>query len=201
MIKTDNSSLPAKLNIRRYFLDKYATGEFTVIDCCAGYQEIWTVLRKEYPECNYCGIDKRKIEGVLHADSKRILSTGMVADVIDIDTYGSPWGHWHNLIPNIKNETIVFLTIGSTGMRNQSKQAMKIAGLQFSKLKLPGTLAGKFDNIINMRNIKAVEQYSYVIVNEAKIIESKNVKYIGLHLQSRAKYDIIKEKERGVPCQ
>ena len=111
--KTDNSHLAAKLGLRRYFLDRYHAGErIRVIDCCAGESVIWTTLRREY-EVDYWGIDKERKRGRMHLDSIRVLQQpGWRADVVDIDTYGSPWGHWMALLENATQPLTVFLTYG-----------------------------------------------------------------------------------------
>lgn len=40
----------------------------------------------------------------------------MGANVIDVDTYGSPYGHWFAALPNIIHPTMFFLTFGKMSM-------------------------------------------------------------------------------------
>ncbi len=110
----DNSALEAKLDLRRRFLDKYhAQFPINVLDCCRGDGVIWSRLREEYPVTSYWGVDYKKKPGYLVVDSRRLLKTpGWPQNVIDIDTYGSPWEHWLALIKNVSKPTTVFLTIG-----------------------------------------------------------------------------------------
>jgi hypothetical protein len=110
----DNSNLDAKLDLRRYFLDKYHSAvPPDVLDCCQGDGKIWQQLRSEYEIKSYWGVDYKKKKGRLAIDSKRLLSSsGLSQNVIDVDVYGSPWGHWLELIKNVHRPTTVFLTIG-----------------------------------------------------------------------------------------
>jgi hypothetical protein len=112
--KTDNANLPAKLDLRRYFLRKYhADGTGRVMDCCAGSGRLWGTLRNEFVIASYWALDLKTKRGRLKVDSSRILAQrGWTENIIDIDTYGSPWTHWENMLPNITAPTTAFLTIG-----------------------------------------------------------------------------------------
>lgn len=179
--KTDNAHLEDKLALRRYFLTKHAAEPFTVIDCCAGSGHIWNPLRKEY-RCSYFGIDVKQKNGRLRAESQRILQAGATADVIDIDTYGSPWEHWLNVLPFINKKTIVFITIGSTHTGNQQKAALEISGLRFNQLRCPPTLSAKFKEII--ASCCVAQCYNHgILIAEAQKVEYKRVCYIGLCLK------------------
>lgn len=132
--KTDNSNLPAKLELRRYFLRKYHGIEATeVLDCCQGSGFIWSRLRCEFNVRSYWGLDVKPKKGRLKIDSSRVLEQpGWPQNVIDIDTYGSPWKHWFALIRTIAHPTTVFLTVGqvATGTVGRlSKEAITAMGL------------------------------------------------------------------------
>ncbi|HZU48538.1 MAG TPA: hypothetical protein VFA16_15010, partial [Mycobacterium sp.] len=92
--KTDNGNLEAKLGLRRHFLRRYhMENKPMVLDCCQGDGIIWRKLRQEF-ECDYWGVDVKPKRGRLSIDSVRILAQpGWPHDVLDIDTYGSPWRH------------------------------------------------------------------------------------------------------------
>ena len=113
--KTDNHNPKAKLDLRRYFLRKYhADGPIHVMDCCQGSGVLWNTLREEFAVDSYWGLDLKPKKGRLKIDSTRILAQpGWMQNVIDIDTYGSPWKHWAAMLPNIVRPTTVFLTWGS----------------------------------------------------------------------------------------
>lgn len=104
MKKTDNTNLPAKLDLRRRFLRKYhAEDPANVLDCCQGDGVIWKTLRREFTIAGYWGVDTKRKPGRLRLDSSRILAqAGWLQNVVDIDTYGSPWRHWLAMLPNVK---------------------------------------------------------------------------------------------------
>jgi tRNA G26 N,N-dimethylase Trm1 len=96
--------------LRRYFLRKYPCS--SVLDCCAGYGLIWSQLRSEF-QVEYTGMDTRNIPGILKMDSKRYLASGKwSADCVDIDTWGSPWGHLIETVKHMGESCVVFLTNG-----------------------------------------------------------------------------------------
>lgn len=133
-VKHDNSALPAKLKLRRRYLDKYTSGRIRVIDACAGEQSrIWSKLRDEY-DVSYMGLDKKSVgRGVVRADSIRWLRTVPIeADVVDIDTYGEPWQHLYALAGNHPgHDLVVFLSYGyvGKGVGNISKLMKQSAGI------------------------------------------------------------------------
>lgn len=91
--KTDNHNLRAKLDLRRAMLRKLKPG-FSVLDCFAGEQKIWTRLRQEFECGEYLSIDEKPGRGRLKMDSLRFLQNQKwSADVVDLDCYGCPWDH------------------------------------------------------------------------------------------------------------
>ena len=145
---SDNRDISSKLELRRYFLEKYHSGEeegvsdsIKVFDCCQGSGVIWTHLQEEYSVDNYWGVDVKAKKGRIAVDSSRILSQpGWKDNVIDIDTYGAPWKHWLCMLPNVVRPTTVFLTIGGqkNGVRASSNVELKAIGVTLSRL--PGAL-------------------------------------------------------------
>ena len=176
--RQDNQFLAEKLEIRRHFLDKYPTGDkkFNVIDCCAGEkQEIWTQLRKEY-DVTYLGIDKKKVgKGVLKIDASRWLSqTEWKADVIDIDTYGEPWGIWEAALENfIGEEVTIFLTYCNVPVNNAVGLMSKVVR---KRLDLPEdwkiwharVLGGHTKNVM----------LAYALKCGFEVVESTRIKFI-----------------------
>lgn len=111
-MKTGNSFISAKLNLRRYFLKKYPSAPYRVVDCYAGDQAIWKRLGQEYP-IQYIGLDKNKAsDGVINIAAEKWLSqTEWLADVVDIDSKKDPWGAYFALLENfVGDEITVFLT-------------------------------------------------------------------------------------------
>lgn len=119
--KTDNSNLGIKVDLRRKYLDRY--GGTACLDCCQGDTKIWGVLREEYPDIKYMGVDKKKKSGRHKIDSARLLKlNGLQWDVVDIDVYGDPFRHYILLYKNMTLPTTVFLTFwhGMGAMSNIS---------------------------------------------------------------------------------
>jgi hypothetical protein len=120
--KTDNAFLESKLELRRWFLDEFKDKERRVFDACQGSMALWSILRKEYELTSYWGVDVKPKKGRVTVDSARVLALpGFRDNIVDVDTYGEPWKHWRALLPNIKQPTTVFLTVGgvrSLGLNN-----------------------------------------------------------------------------------
>lgn len=144
--KTDNHNPGAKLELRRYFLRKYHAAPPRVLDCCQATGRLWLELRKEFPLLEYWGVDLAPKKGRLKIDSVRILDQpGWRQEVVDIDTYGSPWRHWFALLRNCDHSVTVFLTIGIVRIFGGGTDAetMRELGLDsvFEKIKARGIKA------------------------------------------------------------
>lgn len=129
--KVDNANLPAKLDLRRYFLRKYhADAPPDVLDCCQGSGVLWTNLRREFPVRSYWGLDQKPKPGRLQVDSARVVAqAGWSQNVVDVDTYGSPWKHWEGIVANLSRPTTVFLTIGHWGVGLTDKLVFEALGI------------------------------------------------------------------------
>jgi len=190
-IKTDNSHLAHKLLIRRHFLQKYhGNGAIPVVfDCCQGEGIIWKALRQEF-QVQYWGVDLKSKPGRPRVDSLRILKLpGFHADIIDIDTYGSPWKHWFALLPKIQKPMTVFMTIGHTPpLVNAPDHAMlAAAGLNFRRLRLPSTIGSQLHDFCLSYCLTRTYVYDIIIVETAECIAPGNARYLGLRLEKRAK--------------
>lgn len=116
--KTDNHDPRAKLSLRRYFLERYHPhGTARILDCCMGSGFLWRELRKKWSIAEYVGLDMKAKKGRLKIDSARYLEAGGWShDIIDIDTYGSPWRHWLTALNHASGSMTIFLTIGMIRM-------------------------------------------------------------------------------------
>lgn len=183
--QTDNSHLQAKLDLRRLFLDKYHHNQPPdVLDCCQGSGTIWEQLKQEYVLNSYWGVDYKKKKGRMAIDSRRLLSSpGLIQNVIDIDTYGSPWDHWLALIKNIQRPTTVFLTIGS-GMVTAMQPAATGAHLIGFPPSTPTCLQAKMGCQIAPRILLTrCEQYDTILAEAIEAeCEGAHARYIGCHL-------------------
>lgn len=109
----DSSNLSAKLALRRYYLQKYhADGPVRVFDACQGDGVIWSALAEEF-KVDVFGCDIKRKKGRLKGNSVAVIGAeGFKADIIDIDTYGSPFQHLFALMRTLTDATTVFATFG-----------------------------------------------------------------------------------------
>lgn len=189
MAKTDNHNLPAKLDLRRYFLRRYHQQPFSVFDACQGNAKIWTKLRKEFPVSRYWGVDHIRKAGRLKIDSSRVLAqSGWTDDVIDVDTYGEPWTHWLGILKNMQSEATIFLTISKpkpmAGIASLSRLAMEAIGLSIKKV--PPTLTANLSGLAaDFLLSKALDKFNIIEAMEAQN-PGGNVRYIGIRLSRKA---------------
>lgn len=181
--KTDNSNIDAKLTLRRHFLDLYPPK--SVFDCCQGDKKIWSNLLAHYPT-KYLGVDLKSKKGRLKIDSKRILGqAGWDYDVIDIDTYGSPWGHWVNVLKYSSGDVTVFLTIGlvKIGGGSLSAEAMDWLGLNKFQPKISFALAASCNDMSVSYGLDRSRLHGFGIELALEAPCSKNARYIGVRLK------------------
>lgn len=112
--RTDNANTPLKLSLRRELLRPLAARkpDFSVLDCCAGSGLLWHELKREFPAARVTPLDFKAAPGRLKIKSERFLEVNADFDVIDVDTWGSPWAHFKAILEAPKRERVVFLTYG-----------------------------------------------------------------------------------------
>lgn len=182
--KTDNSRLGSKLALRRHFLDRYhKDSPPRVFDACQGEGVIWQALRADYP-MTYWGVDKKRRSGRMSIDSTRILAEpGWRFDVIDVDTYGSPWKHWAGILKNAPGAVTVFLTIGSTMFVGSTDTW--VLGVLGMDAKLIERLPMSFRRIVSDMGTEyalasALKRFKVVDCKEAE--PASGARYIGVRL-------------------
>jgi len=192
---TDNASPSGKLALRRYYLDRYHKGETPVVlDCCQAEAKLWTTLRQEYT-VKYWGVDKVAKKGRLAIDSTRLLNRkGLPYDVIDVDTYGSPWAHWVTMLPNLIKPTTVFLTVGRAGgIAAIDKAVLDALGLTTVAAHIPRALWWKLAEVALEACLSKCYLYQIIITEAHEVIpESTNARYFGFRLTPLASRDIIR---------
>lgn len=186
--KTDNHNLEAKLDLRRYFLAKYhAAAPPAVIDCCEGEGHIWNQLRREFAVARHWGIDVKRKAGRLQLDSVRLLEQpGWAADVIDIDTYGSPWKHWAALLPNLPGPATVFLTIGTKNLMPRPADVVELEALGLLPLarRLPKTLSGKVARVSAPHCLALAGRHGLRVSEAAEALADANrARYLGVRVE------------------
>ena len=186
--QTDNHNLPAKLALRLHFLHQYhLPATANVLDCCMGTGKIWSEIRKEYQISQYWGVDLKPKKGRIKIDSAKILNQpGWKQDVIDVDTYGSPWEHWEAILKYATKPITVFLTIVRAGIAGSTcNSALRLLGVpqQIQEL-LPSSLRGKLsEKATDLALAKALTRYRMIEVKEA--VSDGNARYIGVRLEPK----------------
>lgn len=181
--KTDNHDPRAKLWLRRHFLTRYhADGSARVLDCCQATGFLWRVLMSEFAVAEYVGLDVKPRKGRLKIDSARYLDAGGWShDVIDIDTYGSPWRHWLAVLRFAPGPVTVFLTIGLIRMGgggSMQTEAKRILGIP---PKTPcGIIGGLHDHALRYCLSAALDRFDVVEAVEAE--SNGSARYIGIRL-------------------
>lgn len=182
--KTDNHDPKAKLNLRRYFLEKYyPAGTAKVLDCCQGSGFIWNVLQKEFSLAEYVGLDVKPKKGRLKIDSVRYLQAGKWChNFIDIDTYGSPWKHWLAVLKERPENCTVCLTIGFVRMGGGRLCNEAINLMNLPKI-TPISLTGKLHELSISYCLTACYKYNMIAVEAVEAASNGNARYIGVRIK------------------
>jgi hypothetical protein len=184
--KTDNGRLDSKLDLRRYFLRRYhADGRPAVFDACQGSGVLWKALLREF-DCRYWGVDVKPARGRLKIDSVRVLAQpGWRFEVIDIDTYGSPWKHWREVLAHSPQSVTVFLTIGATNVGGATDSAaLEVLGLGEIGGRMPTSFRGALSDLATEYCLAfALERWHVVECKEAPA--NMRTRYIGIRLEPR----------------
>ena len=185
-VETDNSALPSKLALRRHFLRAYHAGTRPLVfDACAGSSVIWRTLAQEF-DVQYWGVDVKPRRGRLTIDSIRILQQpGWTFDVIDIDTYGSPWEHWAAMLPHVRKPTTVCLTWGNVWYGVAPGAIHKVLGLSF-RVKPPAMLLAKAYRYALPYLLDQARQHGVRISEACEAPSAGSVRYFGLRLEPGA---------------
>jgi hypothetical protein len=185
--RTDNHDPRAKLELRRYFLRKYhADGPIHVLDCCQGGGLLWRTLRQEFTLTSYWGLDLKPRKGRLKLDSVRVLAqAGWPQNVVDIDTYGSPWKHWAAMLPNVARPTTVFLTWGNGGPNRVQISNYELAAMGIrlpSITRMSGPITHNLQKIL--LSYLLTRSCGYAKITEAvEALSHGNARYLGLRLE------------------
>ena len=186
--KTDNHNPAAKIELRRHFLRKYHAYDLpNVLDCCQGGGVLWQLLRKEFEVASYWGLDLKPKKGRLKLDSVRVLAQpGWPQNVVDIDTYGSPWKHWVAMLPNIVRPVTVFLTIGQVQIGGCQLLKEAKEALELKDLHVPNAIAANL-NRFAVPYLLAIASRFVTIQEAIEANSDGNARYLGVRLEPRAK--------------
>jgi len=189
--KTDNTSIEAKLALRRYFLQKYHLDEPpSVLDCCQGKGILWRRLQQEFTVADYWGVDEKPKRGRLRIDSIKILAQpGWPQNVVDVDTYGSPWKHWLAMLPNVSRPMTVFLTlgVGGPGRIRLGKPELLAMGMTMpSLLSMSGAITHPLNRLATHYCLSKADEIGLTIIEAMEAYETINMwstRYIGVRLE------------------
>jgi hypothetical protein len=188
----DNHDPRVKLDLRRYMLRRWhGPGEpIRVMDCCSGSGVLWTTLRKEFAIASYFPLDVKPKPGRLKIESERVLAQpGWKENVIDCDTYGSPWTLWAALLPNVKQPTTVFLTIGTTmfaGSVDRSAYGMLGLGKLASLDCFPVSFGRKLSELATSYAIGDAARHGLNVADAVEAISDGSARYLGVRLTPAA---------------
>lgn len=188
--KTDNHDPAAKLKLRRFFLSRFhSDAPAHVLDCCQGDGLLWNSLFREFTVASYWGIDVKPKPGRVRLDSARVLAQpGWPQNVIDIDTYGSPWKHWEAMLPNVVRPVTVFLTIGQLTqgvVGSLGDLPLVYMGLGSLAKKLPSGFHSTW--MLRTRCVpyalrRAVD-FGINVIEAVEAVSTGSVRYIGVRLE------------------
>jgi hypothetical protein len=186
MTRTDNDNVESKQALRSYFLERYHADGARVFDACQGSGDLWRRLRSKHTVTSYWGVDIKRARGRLRASSVSILAAGPIdADVIDIDTCGSPWQHWGALLSRLPAwPCSVFLTFGrrsAGGPSNMAREAQRALGLDQLRRPVPKTLLGSVSRLEPTYAVAAAAKLC-TVVEAVMSPDGRRARYLGVHL-------------------
>ncbi|PCJ18317.1 MAG: hypothetical protein COA96_17005 [SAR86 cluster bacterium] len=188
---SDNAHLSVKLALRRHMIERYhSDGPINVFDCFQGEGVLWRHLMAEYNVDRYWGVDTKAKRGRMRVDSIDVLSqSGWTDNVIDIDTYGSPWAHWSALLKTVDHSVTVFMTHGVVGSMRapMSSAAAKSIGLGPIFKRAPKQLLSRLQEFSTHYCLTSIDRDDVRIVEaveaRADDIEHPNAMYYGVRLE------------------
>lgn len=136
---------------------------------------------------SYWGIDIKPKKGRIKIDSVRVLQqAGWPQNIVDVDTYGSPWKHWLALLPNVQKSTTVYLTIGQNKMVGgfQGKAPREVVESIGLPRKTPPSIAAKLWGLGADYLLAYALEYCK-IVECVEAVSNGNARYLGIRLEPK----------------
>jgi hypothetical protein len=110
---------------------------------------------------------------------------GWTQNVIDVDAYGSPWKHWFAMLPNIRQPTTVFLTIGSTMFKGSTDSSVLAAMGCVFKRDVPPAFLGKLSEFGASYCLAKGCADDTIITEAVEAVSTGNARYLGVRIQPR----------------
>lgn len=171
-IKTDNSYLNSKINLRMNHLPDQQS--IKVLDCFAGRSRIWKEIKKKSSKnINVVGIDRISYGNTLKGDNVKYLK-GMNLDkydIIDLDAYGIPFRQLEVIFKK-KYRGIFFVTFVQSIFGRLPVRMLEKIGYTRNMIK-------KCPTLFNRNGIEKFKQYLAINgIGKIIIINKNNKKYI-----------------------
>lgn len=176
-IKTDNSYLNSKINLRvNHLPDKQS---IKVLDCFAGQSRIWKEIKKKSnKDINVVGIDRISYGSTLRGDNIKYLK-GMNLDkydIIDLDDYGIPFRQLE-IVFRKKYGGILFITFIQSIFGRLPVRMLEKIGYTRNMIK-------KCPTLFNRNGIEKFKQYLAINgIKKITTINKNNKKYIYIPLK------------------
>ncbi len=113
----DNSSLKAKIALRKYFLDKIASPR--ILELCAGERR--ELYHACYENLDVTSLDIKEISGVIKIDNKIFIASSDLTEYnfFDLDVYGTPYQDLLNIFKKKSIHPDPFAVIVTDGITKQ----------------------------------------------------------------------------------
>lgn len=192
-MKTDNAFLADKIALRTQVIKAADLGDLRVLDTCAGRGIIWSEMKKRFKVASYTPCDKKpRMPGCIkmELDDRHLDVFNMAKfNVVDIDTYGDPFGAWLNLSKRLGHKTAFFLTHGflrgyqgsPAGSSAISKSIRMMCAIPLDwNIAMPNTpeLAFSF-------GLRALRRSTWVDIPLCLMATHENVRYYGLIVEPK----------------
>lgn len=181
--KLDNRSLPAKIAIRRWLLDKMGITQVRLLETCTGGALIWRAM-EDYVELKlWTKIDVKPRPGtgaVLKLTATQAINALPLHEynVIDCDFYGDPWEAYRAVLAHgIRQPLAVFLTHGHVSQAQLSHAAMAAVGMP-TDWKIP--VQPSVNAYVASRIV--ARTWEVATIDHAATIEFPHVTYLALAL-------------------
>jgi len=185
----DHDNFGAKLALRRYFLRTYhgagsACPTPYVFDACQATGQLWKALRAEFTIAQYFGVDLTLQRGRLCVDSTRVLaSPGWSFDVIDVDTYGTPWNHWEHILRHGTQDATVFLTVGRKGNTQAPRAILHDLGMGRIVALLPHSMCMRVYPMALLAQFARALKFGWRVVEVREARKGNTAQYFGVRLE------------------
>lgn len=175
-MKTDNSHIQEKLDIRLECVDGIAKDEIRVLELYAGKGILWTHVKNARPQRNIRVLSIEKEKGknplALNADNLKVIDSLDLSkfDIIDLDAHGIPFDQLRKIFKR-EYHGIVIVTCISSMLGRMPDKLLEANGITKKMIdKIPTIFSGKLleymENYLYLCGVQQVR--GYFLDNERK---------------------------------